>query len=68
MPFCTDYDAIKEGLKHKGIFLNQESLNPPSEAYARSMDISKKKIIKKSNKSSEQSRRSQVNVNHLKSR
>ena len=65
--FCTDYDAIKEGLKHKGIFLNQESLNPPSEVYARSMDISKKKIVKQSNKNSEKNRSAQVKMKHLKS-
>lgn len=50
--FCTHYVDIREALKGKGIHLKNENLSPADERYARKIDISKKKLIKKRNQGS----------------
>lgn len=55
--FCTSYDDIKEGLKQKGIFLNNENLSAADEKYVRNMDISTKNKAKQTAKSDKSKRR-----------
>ena len=50
--FCTHYVDIREELKGKGIYLKNENLSPADERYARMIDISNKKLVKKRNQGS----------------
>ncbi|MBN2418552.1 MAG: hypothetical protein JXL81_04155 [Deltaproteobacteria bacterium] len=43
--FCVKYPVIKDGLRKKGVQMDNEDLKPPDIRYARAININRKKIV-----------------------